>query len=321
MSATANIRERAAVLALVKATQRREQGGEWYLTAALVENAGSALRLLEADWATSEEQVRGSDLLSRVQPDDLDRYIELIAGYEQRGIACLTVLDETYPVNLRSIYNKPPFLFVKGRLLPTDDKSIAIVGTRAASEEGVRRTRRLARELVDRDVTVLSGLALGIDTAAHTEALRAGGRTVAVIGTGIDRVYPKENAALAEAIVETGAIVSQFWPDAPPTKYSFPMRNVVMSGMSVGSVVVEASYTSGAKMQARLALDHGKRLFLMRSLVMQEPWAQKYAQKPRVTVVDRVDDVLAVIDASMREPDAAGTPNPHHEEGQLDLFK
>ena len=121
------------------------------------------------------------------------------------------------------------------------------------------------------------------------------------MGTGIQRVYPAENRELAARIVEAGgALVSQFWPDAPPTRYSFPMRNVVMSGMAVGTVVVEASSTSGAKMQARLALDHGKRLFLVESLVMHEKWARDYAERPGATVVKSVDDVLVALESELR---------------------
>lgn len=123
---------------------------------------------------------------------------------------------------------------------------------------------------------MISGLARGIETEAHTATLEASGRTIAVVGTGILRTYPRENAALADRIAQNGAVVSQFWPDAPPTKYSFPMRNAVMSGISQGTAVIEASATSGAKMQARIALEQGKRAFLMASLVTREEWAQRY---------------------------------------------
>jgi DNA processing protein len=139
-------------------------------------------------------------------------------------------------------------------------------------------------------------LARGIDTSAHTAALDANGRTVAVVGHGIlTAVYPKENRELAEKVSTQGAIVSQFWPDAPPRSMNFPMRNVVMSGMAMGTVVIEASATSGSKMQARLALEHGKRLFLLDSLVKSQEWAQRYAERPGVTVVRDLDDVLEVI--------------------------
>jgi DNA processing protein len=209
------------------------------------------------------------------------------------------VLDENYPSNLRRVYNRPPFLFVRGTLNPGDERSVAVVGTRKASPEGREQARQLATELARRGVTVVSGLAAGIDTEAHTATLAAGGRTLAVMGTGIDRVYPAENRALAERIPAQGAVVSQFWPGSPPRKENFPLRNVVSSGIAMGTVVVEANGVSGARMQARLALEHGKRLFLVEPLVLQEKWAQDYAKRPGATVVKSVDDVLRVLDAEV----------------------
>jgi DNA processing protein len=174
------------------------------------------------------------------------------------------------------------------------------VGTRQASQLGLEQARRLSEGLAGNNVTVLSGLARGIDGEAHRAALEAGGRTVAVMGTGIDRVYPAQHKGLAGEILSAGALISQFWPGAPPTKVSFPMRNVVMSGMALGTVVIEGSSTSGARMQGRLALEHGKRLFLVRSLVMQEEWARRYAERPGTTVVDSVEDILDVLVAMAR---------------------
>jgi len=286
------IEEQAAVLALVARSR-----AEWYKTATLIDAADSALRIVHRDWNGLEvlDIDQAEAIAARVSSDDLDSYTELILELREDGVRLITVLDEDYPMNLRLVYNAPPFLFVKGELTPQDDRSVAVVGTRHAKEEGVAQAKRLAGELARADVTVLSGLARGIDAAAHHAALDASGRTVAVMGTGIRTIYPKENAALADAIQERGALVSQFWPDAPPTKYSFPMRNVVMSGMAVGTVVIEAGPTSGAKMQARLALDHQKRLFLVESLVLQEEWAKRYARNPLTTVVRSVDDILQVL--------------------------
>lgn len=284
--------ERAAVLALVAATQ-----GEWYRTATLIEYAGSAVRIVRQEWTGFEpfDVSQTAELAERVTPDTLRRYEALIQDYQSRGVHVITVLDDGYPLNLRQVYNRPPFLFVRGDLLDQDNRAVAVVGTRRPSERGLGEAARLSAELARSGVTVLSGLALGIDTAVHRAALDSEGRTVAVMGTGIDRIYPGDNEDLATTILGSGALVSQFWPDAPPTKYSFPMRNVVMSGMAAGTVVVEASATSGAKMQARLALDHGKRLFLVRSLVMQEEWALRYAKRPGATVVESVDDILDVL--------------------------
>lgn len=229
---------------------------------------------------------------------------EVAAAEEQVGAKLITVLDDDYPVNLRLIFNLPPFLFYRGELRRDDARSVAVVGTRRASEDGLGRARKMASALVGEGVTVLSGLAAGIDTAAHEATLEEGGRTIAVMGTGILRTYPAANRALAERIVETGAIVSQFWPTQPPAQHTFPRRNVVTSGMSQGTVVIEASSTSGAKMQARLALQHGKRAFLVDSLVTSQPWAASYLDKYSRAI--RVREVQEVIEC-LRDPEAVET--------------
>lgn len=287
------VAEQAAVLALTGASPR-----EWFRTAAVIYESGSALALLDRQMGLMPEEQRqyAEELLERVQPKDLEAAEKLVERVTAQGVKLLTVRDDDYPGNLQLIYNRPPFIWVKGDLTPGDFRAIAIVGTRQASEDGRRRAARLAQGLIEANVTVLSGLARGIDTAAHTAALEANGRTVAVVGQGIlTAIYPKENRELAERICKQGAIVSQFWPDAPPRAINFPMRNVVMSGMAMGTVVIEASPTSGSKMQARLALEHGKRLFLLDSLVKSQEWAQRYAERPGVTVVRDLDDVLEVI--------------------------
>jgi len=287
-------KEQAAVLALVAKTT-----GEWHRTAELIEGARRALRIVRGEWTGFEPyEIRVSDLVAAVDEAELERYAEMIESLEARSVRLLTVLDDDYPANLRQVYNRPPFLWVRGSLPPEDGRAVAVVGTREASPAGIAEARSLAGQLANRGVTVLSGLARGIDAAAHQAALDASGRTIAVMGTGISRVYPAEHRDLAERIVESGALVSQFWPDSPPARWSFPMRNVVMSGLAVGTVVVEASSTSGAKMQARLALEHGKRLFLVESLVMREEWAKRYAEHPAATVVQSVDDVVDVLAAT-----------------------
>jgi len=222
-----------------------------------------------------------------------------IAAAAAVGARLTTVLDDDYPANLRLIPNLPPFLFYRGELLPGDSKSVAVVGTRRATEAGLRRARRLAHELVLSGVTIVSGLAAGIDTAAHETALEQGGRTIAVMGTGITKTYPSENKLLSEQIALSGAVVSQFWPTAGPATWTFPRRNVVTSGISQGTVVIEASSTSGAKMQARLALEHGKQVFLMRTLVTEQDWARNFLQRGAVEVVD-VDDVVNRLATSTR---------------------
>lgn len=288
--------EHVAVMALVAAGARQRR--EWYSVATLIEGAGSAVRMLRHEWNGFEpfDVADAEKLVEAVLTEDISRYEHLLQEQDSQTTTFVTVLDEEYPPNLRQAYNRPPFLFIKGLLTPEDNRSIAIVGTRQASEAGRKLAYDLASELSGRGVTVLSGLALGIDTASHVGALEAGGRTVAVLGHGIDMsLYPRENAELAKRIVSNGALVSQFWPDAPPTRYSFPMRNVVSSGMAIGTVVIEASSTSGAKNQARLALDHGKYLFLVRSLVLTQDWARKYSAHPRATVIDSPAEIIDVL--------------------------
>jgi len=285
------MREQAAVLALVRASP-----GEWYQTADVISEAGSAVRLLggEPVIMPAERRQYARELVSRVSPADVSQAQTLIERVTSQGVRLITVLDEDYPENLKLIFNRPPFIWVRGELEPRNLRAIAVVGTRQATEEGRAAAARLARGLAQARVIVLSGLARGIDTAAQAATIEAGGRTVAVMGTGIlAPVYPAENGELAERIVGTGgAIVSQFWPQAPPRKANFPRRNVVMSGMSAGTVVVEAAATSGAKMQARLALEHGKRLFLPQPLVASQDWARRYAARPGVTVVGDLADIL-----------------------------
>jgi DNA processing protein len=285
------------VLALVGATEH-----EWYRTATLIEQADSAVNLLERRWNGFEpfERESAERLVARVTDQDLERSGALLRELASRGIEVVTVLDPGYPANLRYVYNRPPVLFIRGAVLGQDDRAFAVVGTRSPSAAGLEQVRELGVGLARHGVTVVSGLARGIDSAAHAAALEAGGRTLAVMGTGINRIYPSENAALAERISKSGALVSQFWPDAPPTKYSFPMRNVVMSGMAIGTVVVEASSNSGARMQARIALEHGKRLFLVESLVMKQGWARAYASRPGTVVIKSVDDLIRAVRTVVR---------------------
>ena len=265
-----------------------------------MEEAGSATTILEGEhrFYDSRDDELAKLLAERTTGEMVDKWAGVIERTIGDGRTTLvTVLDEDYPANLRRIYNHPPFLFIRGEVTEADARSVAVVGTRKASEKGRELAREMASALAKREVTVVSGMAAGIDTEAHQAALDAGGRTIAVMGTGIDRIYPQGNEALAEQIGDHGALLSQFWPGSAPKASNFPIRNAVTSGMAIGTVVVEASSTSGAKMQARLALEHGKRLFLVHSLVMQEEWAQRYASRRGAVVVDGIDDVVKVLES------------------------
>ncbi|MEU7466966.1 DNA-processing protein DprA [Streptomyces sp. NPDC044984] len=278
--------ERAALVALLRRDDR-----PWSEITDQIEAVGSAHEILENALDGS-----GQGALFDTGPSvDLDGVAAEIAAWEREGLRLVTVLDEGYPLLLRLVHQRPPFLFLRGTPVE-DDLRVAVVGTRTPTPEGLAHARAIAGGLAERGVTVVSGLAAGIDTAAHGTALAVGGRTVAVVGTGLRRAYPAQNMRLQEEIAERGLLISQFWPDAPPSKTSFPMRNAVMSGYSLATVVIEAAYRSGARMQARLALEHGRPVFLMRSLLTHE-WAREYASRPNTTVIDRPEDVFSRLDS------------------------
>jgi len=267
---------------------------KWNFVAREAQRRGLQLLL---NGSTSEDSIEARQTAAALsaatasEKDRKDAVAEILAAAERDGIQLTTVLDDDYPANLRLIHNLPPFLFYRGQLQPDDARSVAVVGTRGPTRDGLQRARRLAGDLAADGVTVLSGLARGIDTAAHEACLHKGGRTIAVLGSGLNHVYPPENAGLAELISRRGAVVSQFWPDRPPTRDSFPRRNVVMSGLGQGTVVIEASGTSGARMQARFALEHGKKLFLLTSLVRERQWAKNYLKRGAIEVSDTADIV------------------------------
>lgn len=176
-------------------------------------------------------------------------------------ISELTIEDGRYPGNLRNIYNPPKRLFVNGAITERDETAVAIVGSRRASVYGLETAERLGRELASRGVTVVSGMAVGIDSAAHRGALKSGGRTIAVMGSGHGRIYPPQNLKLYAEISENGAVVSEYGEDEEPLPYHFPQRNRIISGLSLGVVVVEAARNSGALITADFALEQGRTVF------------------------------------------------------------
>lgn len=174
------------------------------------------------------------------------------------GVDLLCLGDEGYPTGLRFIHDPPPVLYVRGRIEREDVEAVAVVGSRVASAYGLAAAERLGRDLAASGVTVVSGLAVGIDGAAHRGALAGGGRTLAVLGCGIDQVYPHRHRRLAEQIAASGAVVSDLPIGAPPEAHNFPRRNRLVAGLSLGVVVVEASEKSGSLITARLALEQGR---------------------------------------------------------------
>ncbi|WP_242613367.1 DNA-processing protein DprA [Herbihabitans rhizosphaerae] len=218
-----------------------------------------------------------------------------IATWRDQPYRFLTFMDADYPAQLRDVHEFPPVLFSRGRLRP-NDAGVSVVGSRAASDAAVRDASEVARLIVDRGLTVISGLAAGIDAAAHEAALAHGGRTVAVIGTGIERYYPAANRDLQDRIAHNGLLLSQFWPNSPPTKLSFPLRNATMSAYGKATVIVEAGEKSGARIQARVAVAHGRPVILMKSVVLATEWGRALRDQPGVTIADSPDEAAAQID-------------------------
>lgn len=194
----------------------------------------------------------------RVPRDELLRELDRMDRF---GIRMLTYGCQEYPALLAAIPDPPPILFIRGRIVAEDRVAVAIVGSRAASQQGLRVTYRLARELAGAGVTVVSGMARGIDSEAHKGALEGGGRTIAVLGCGLNVIYPPENKDLFLKIVENGAVVSEYSLDVGPSAVHFPTRNRIISGLSLGVTVVEAAPKSGSLITARLALEQGREVF------------------------------------------------------------
>jgi len=189
---------------------------------------------------------------------DLDRLME---RYAALGIQLLTWEDQAYPARLKEIDQPPPVLYVRGTLTAEDAWAMAVVGTRRVSAYGRQVTEDLAACLAANGVTVISGLARGVDAIAHQAALKAGGRTIAVLGCGVDRIYPPEHAQLASRIIASGALVSDYAPGTAPDAANFPPRNRIIAGLTLATIVVEAGETSGALITAQFAVDQGREVF------------------------------------------------------------
>ena len=188
----------------------------------------------------------------------LEAEMEKLARY---GVKVLTCHDPDYPSRLKEIYDYPPLLYVRGSLLPEDEWCLAVVGTRRATVYGRQVTEEIVADLARSKITIVSGLAKGIDSIAHHSALEAGGRSIAVFACGLDIVYPAENANLARSIIQQGALISEYPLGARPKADNFPRRNRIMSGLSLGVLIVEAGETSGAMITAHLALEQNREVF------------------------------------------------------------
>jgi DNA processing protein len=247
-------------------------------------------------------------------PDDARREID---EARRRGWAIVPLTAAGYPLLLREIPDPPPFLYVAGRIDPSA-RHIALVGSRNATGYGLGITRQLARDLTAADVTVASGMARGIDTAAHWGALEGGGRTVAVLGCGLGTFYPPENRKLWQAIVARGAVLSELPINAAPEAHHFPARNRIISGLSLGTVVVEAARKSGSLITARLANEQGREVFAVPGSVQSYKSAGTHrliqqGAKLVASAADILEEFPYVFPAAAADADqtaGAGAPEP-----------
>ncbi len=225
----------------------------------------------------------------------------LLRFCEENGIEIVAFRDARYPARLREIDNPPRLLYVRGSFAPEDQTAIAIVGTRGATRYGLDQARRLGRELAEAGFTVVSGLALGIDGAAHRGALEVGGRTLAALGGGVAKVYPREHEDLARLIADSGAVFSEYHPLTSPLAGNFPARNRIVSGLSLGVLVVESPLRSGSLITARLAAEQNREVFALPGPVDRETSRGCHQLlREGAALVESVEDVLAALPAFER---------------------
>jgi DNA processing protein len=280
-------------------------------------------------WTAPKSALMAAGLSSRAATKlvagrpDVDPDGELGRLYEA-GVRVLTVRDEGYPPRLKEVHARPLVLFVKGDVLPEDERSVAVVGTRKASAYGREVAAALSGDLARSGVTVVSGLARGIDGIAHDAALNAGGRTIAVLGSGLDVMYPREHEGLAERVAESGALVSEFPLGTRPSPENFPRRNRIISGMSLGTLVVEASERSGALITSSLALEQNREVFAVPGN-MFDPHCRatnNLIKRSGAKLVTHVEDILeelnlTAVDRQLEMPTDISTAA----EGEGDVLK
>jgi DNA processing protein len=236
----------------------------------------------------------------------------------QANTHLVTCSDDSYPVNLTHLHDPPPFLYVRGDVLPADRFAIAVVGSRSASTYGRTVARALARELAEKGVTVVSGLARGVDAEAHRATIAAGGRTLAVLGSGVDVIYPSEHRGLAQEVTTHGALLSEFSLGTKPDAMHFPYRNRVISGLALGTVVVEANEKSGSLITARCALEQNREVFAVPGNVTSDRSRGPHRLiKEGAKLVEGVEDILSEI-----APALVSTPSPSPTPSiDLDLYE
>ena len=255
--------------------------------------------LLSIDAAGAEE------ILAPLRNDDIRRQVEALRA------TAVTLADPEYPSLLRQIVDPPPALFYRGDLALAQKPSIAMVGSRRASPYALNAAEHLAGQLVSAGIVIVSGLARGVDSASHAAALEAGGTTIAILGTGIDIVYPRSNRRLFRTIEERGLILSEFPPGTPPLPMNFPIRNRVISGISLGTVIVEATSRSGSLITARTAAEQNREVFAVPGPIFSagSEGTHRLIQYGAKLVHD-ANDILEELRGDFRLPKSAPPPPP-----------
>ena len=260
---------------------------------------------MEAAWSASEAELRAAGLDRRTirsvadgrQKFDPNAEAELLL---KSGVRAFTWHDDDYPARLKEIYDLPPLIYVKGNLTPDDERSVAVVGTRNPSHYGRQVAEHLVYDIASAGVTIVSGLARGVDSIAHRIALDAGQRTIAVLGSGLDIIYPREHTSLSERVAENGALVSEHALGTRPDARNFPRRNRIMSGMTLGTLVIEAGARSGALITARQALEENREVFAVPGSIFSpnSEGTNRLIRESAAKLVTACEDVLEELNLS-----------------------
>ena len=251
--------------------------------------------------ALQEAGLKGAALSSLLAARDGVAPEEEMEKLDRLGIRALTWHDDAYPARLKEIYDRPALIYVRGQLTSADEWAVAVVGTRRATVYGRQVVEELADGLARNGVTVVSGLARGIDSISHRTSLKAGGRTIAVLACGLDLVYPPEHLKLAQEIAEQGALISDYPPGTQPRSEFFPRRNRIMVGLSLGVLIVEGDLKSGALITARSALDENRDVFAVPGSIYSPTFrgTNWLIQAGQAKLVTRVEDVLEELNLTM----------------------
>jgi len=259
---------------------------------------------LEAAWKANPGDLAAAGLSLKViervvQARESVSLDQVWSSIEKQEITILTWQDEAYPHRLKEVDQPPPVLYIRGQYMPEDLFAVAIVGTRRITPYGRQITEELSSFLASNGLTVISGLARGVDAVAHQSALKSGGRTIAVLGSGVDRIYPPEHRGLAEKIIDNGVVISDYVPGTPPEASNFPPRNRIISGLSLAVVVIEAGETSGALITAKFAAEQGREIFAVPGSILapQSKGTNKLIQNGAIPLLS-MNDLMQALDLS-----------------------